>query len=40
MLFDEAADRHETKNRIDDPALAQVRDELAALARRHVAGAK
>lgn len=38
MLFDERADPHERKNRIDDPELARVREELAALARKLAAG--
>jgi iduronate 2-sulfatase len=40
MLFDETADPHEMKNLADDPAHAAVRDELAALARKHAAGWK
>jgi arylsulfatase A-like enzyme len=38
MLFDCAADPHETKNLIDDPAHAKAKDELAALARKHAGG--
>jgi arylsulfatase A-like enzyme len=38
MLIDETADPHETKNLINDPKLAVVRDELAALAKRHTTG--
>src|SRR5262249_23264508 len=37
LLFDETADPHEMKNLADDPAHAAVRDELAALARKHAA---
>lgn len=40
MLIDEVADPHELKNLIDDPAHAKVRDELAALAKKHAAGFK
>jgi arylsulfatase A-like enzyme len=40
MLIDEAADPHETKNLIDDPKLAAVRERLSALARKHAAGAE
>jgi len=38
MLFDAAADPNESKNLVDDPKLAAVRDELAALARKHANG--
>ncbi|MBA4062453.1 MAG: sulfatase [Isosphaera sp.] len=37
MLFDAAADPTESKNLAADPAFAKVRDELAALARKHAA---
>ncbi len=37
MLFDEAADPDERVNLVSDPRFAQVRDELAALARKHAA---
>jgi hypothetical protein len=40
MLFDEAADPSESKNLIDDPKYAKVREELSALARKHATGAK
>jgi arylsulfatase A-like enzyme len=40
MLFDEQADPHEMKNLAEDPKFAKVRDELAALARKHAAGAR
>ena len=40
MLIDEEADPNETKNLIDDPKLAKVREELAALAKKHAGGAK
>jgi arylsulfatase A-like enzyme len=40
MLIDEIADPHETKNLIDDPKLATVREELAALAKKHAGGGK
>jgi iduronate 2-sulfatase len=40
MLFDHAADPHETKNLADDPAHAAAKAELSALARKHRAGAK
>jgi iduronate 2-sulfatase len=38
MLIDESADPHETKNLIDDPQLAAVREELSALAKKHATG--
>ena len=38
MLIDLAADPDETRNLIDDPKYAAVRDELSALARKHAAG--
>jgi arylsulfatase A-like enzyme len=38
VLFDEVADPEERKNRADDPALTKVREELAALARKHRGG--
>jgi hypothetical protein len=38
MLIDVAADPHETKNLIDDPKHAEVRDELSALAKKHAVG--
>jgi arylsulfatase A-like enzyme len=38
MLIDEVADPHETKNLIDDPNLAKLREELSALAKKHAAG--
>jgi iduronate 2-sulfatase len=40
MLIDVAADPDETKNLVDDPNLAPVRTELAALARKHAGGGK
>jgi arylsulfatase A-like enzyme len=40
MLFDHASDPHELKNLADEPALARVREDLAALARKHAAGGK
>ena len=40
MLIDEVADPHETKNLIDDPKLAAVREELAKLAKKHAEGLK
>jgi iduronate 2-sulfatase len=40
MLFDHQADPHEMKNLVDDPKFTKVRDELAALARKHAAGGK
>ncbi|WP_422932107.1 sulfatase [Singulisphaera sp. PoT] len=35
LLFDHDNDPHETKNLIDDPRFAEVRDRLSALARKH-----
>jgi arylsulfatase A-like enzyme len=40
MLFDAVADPHETKNLADDPKLAKVREELAAVARRYAVQGK
>lgn len=40
MLFDVIADPAESKNLIDDPKLTKVRESLAALARKHAAGAR
>jgi arylsulfatase A-like enzyme len=40
MLFDVTADPSESKNLIDDPKLAKVREDLSAQARKHAAGAK
>ncbi len=40
MLFDERADPHELKNRIDDPSLSAVKEKLAALAKTHAAEKK
>jgi iduronate 2-sulfatase len=40
MLFDEQADPHELTNRVDDPALAKVKEQLAALAKKHAAERK
>jgi hypothetical protein len=39
MLFDEQADPHEMKNLADDPRYADVKAELAAMARKHTPGA-
>ncbi len=38
MLIDLAADPDETRNLVDDPKYAAVRDELSAMARKHAAG--
>jgi iduronate 2-sulfatase len=40
MLFDEQADPHELTNRVDDPTLAKVKEQLAALAKKHAAERK
>jgi arylsulfatase A-like enzyme len=40
MLIDEETDPNETKNLIDDPKLAGVREELSKLAKKHAGGAK
>ena len=40
MLFDHQSDPRELKNLADNPKLAKVKDELAALVRKHVAGGK
>jgi arylsulfatase A-like enzyme len=40
MLIDLKADADETKNLVDDPKYAAIREELSALARRHAGGGK
>jgi hypothetical protein len=40
MLIDLANDPHETRNLVDDQGHAQVRNDLAALARKHALGAR